>query len=164
MRYLTWLWMMPVAVVVALMVSCGSGSSTNDDDDDDGGQENIATLSGTIDYTGDNLSSDGVQGLKVVFGLIQEWPMTGAPKEFLSVDVPDSGFPFAYEIDLSYTGSFFLAAFLDVNPMDGVQMNAELDPMDVPDEGEDKAEIAEGANQRDFVLIDPEDVDYWWVE
>ena len=102
--------------------------------------------------------------MKVVIGLIQEWPMTGPPKEFVYVDVPGSGFPIDYEIGLSYAGSFFLAVFLDVNPMDGVQMNAELDPMDVPDESEGKADIAEGANQRDFVLIDPEDVDYWWVE
>lgn len=160
MKIRSWLILLLAA---SFAVACGSGSSSSEgDNNDDAGEEGIATLSGTVEYGGDELTLDDVQGLQVVVGLIQEWPMSGPPKEFIYIDVPESGFPFDYEINLSYTGDFFLCAFLDMDPMDGVKMNAELDPLDVPDEGEGMATVAEGVNERDFVLLDPDQVDYWW--
>ncbi|MDP8256262.1 MAG: hypothetical protein P9M14_10975 [Candidatus Alcyoniella australis] len=137
-----------------LAASCGSGSSGDDDDDDD--SEVLGTLAGTIQYDGDAV------GEEIVIGLINEWPMTSPPQQFIRVTVPDGGFPMAYEIELNYVGDYFLASFLDVDPMDGVAMNSEIDPMDMPDEGETKQTLVQGVNQRDFTLLDPEDVDFWW--
>ena len=141
-----------VLTALALALACGSGSSGDDDDD---GPEN-ATLSGTVYYEGE------AQGDAVVIGLMPEWPMTSAPLQFTSVDVPVDGFPFEYEIELLHTGPYFLAAFLDVDSTDGVAINLEIDPMDVPDEGEEMQELIDGPNERDFYLVDPDEVDFWW--
>ena len=147
------------AVCSLLAVGCGSGSSGGDDDDDD--EETVGTVSGVVSYEGD-YTLEEIQGKELVVGLISEWPMTGPPQQFIDVPVPDEGFPFSYEVEISYTGPYFLAAFLDMDPMDGVSMNIEIDPLDVPDEGEQKAELIEGDNFRDFVLQDPWDIDFWW--
>jgi len=143
-------------LLLALAVACGSG--VNSDDEPIEGLDIVGTLSGVIDYEGD------LAGDHIVVGLMDEWPMTGPPKEFIEVEIPADGFPIAYSVEIHYPGDYFLAAYLDVDPMDGVMMNAELDPMDVPDEGEEKTEIVEGQNQRDFLLVDADEVDWWWEE
>ena len=149
-----------LAIVFAILITwfifgCGSGSSSNDNGDgEDNGQAGIATLSGTIAYEG----NAEWQGKKVVIGLIEEWPMTGPPKQYEKVEIPDGGFSFNYQIDLKYTGPFYLAAFLDVDSTDGVMMNVEIDPMDLPTG--DPNQIVEGENQMDFALQDPEDLGY----
>ena len=147
-----------VAVTIYLLsVSCGSGSTT-EDDDDDAGSDALVTVSGTIEYAGD------VQGDHLVFGLIEQWPMTAAPKQIVEYPISEDGFPMTYSIEVDYTGDFFLACFMDVDPMDGVMMNLELDPMHVPGENEQKVTLVDGENTKDFVLVDPEDVDFWWIE
>ena len=69
-----------------------------------------------------------------------------------NVAVPEAGFPFDYQVSCGVTGPYYVAAYLDVDPNDGVAMNLELDPMHIPTVITD---ILDGQNTVvDFVLID----------
>lgn len=147
-----WVALCLALLVGALLFACGSGSSSEGDDDDDN-DEVLGTLSGTISYDGDLTAN------YVVVGLIEQWPMTGPPKQFTEVEIPAAGFPFAYEIEINFVGMYFLACYMDMDEMDGVSMNAELDPMHLPAAGE-PFELVEGENHYDFNLQDPEDLEW----
>ncbi len=152
MKHFTWLAFALVVFLATVLISCGAGVSSDDSSGDEDNQATVGMLSGTISYDGP------ATGGAVVIGLIEQWPMTGPPKEFESVAVPDGGFPFQYSINIKYTGPFYLAAFLDVHPTDGVMMNCGLDPMAVP--GEQKINLVAGDNTYDFHLLDPGDPGY----
>ncbi|HPQ71851.1 MAG TPA: hypothetical protein PKW95_22195 [bacterium] len=147
-----WAFLCVALMVGAALFACGSGSSSEDDDDDEGG-EALGTLSGTISYEGDKTANI------VVVGLIEQWPMAGPPQQFTEVEIPESGFPFEYSIEINYIGEYYLAAFMDIDEMDGVSMNAELDPMHLPTTG-DTFDLIAGENHYDFTLQDPEDLDW----
>lgn len=153
-RLIIFLILMTLAAVWTF--SCGSGVEGDNNDAEYFGEEGVATLSGLLYYDGTAV------GDSVIIGLMDQWPVTGPPKEFIEVEIPEAGFPFFYSIPLSYTGDFFLAAFLDVDPMDGVAINVDLDPMHVPASENDWQDILEGQNEKDFVIVDPQDVDWWW--
>lgn len=158
--------MVAPAVLVALAltvwcVGCGSGYEQTAGDDPTAEGEIIGALAGVIDYNG------SATGTRLVVGLIDVWPMTGPPVRFWEVPGFDGTFPVTYQFDLDeyLEGKpYYLAAFLDVDTTDiNLMMNSEVDPMDLPDEGEAPVEIEAGVMVRDFVLDDPEDVDFWWV-
>ena len=132
-------------IVLLVLVALNCAGSSGDDDDDDGAPQGTA-LAGSIAYEGDAV------GQIVVIGAFEQWPPTKPPMWFGEATVPDGGFPFTYTVDTSVTGAYFLAAYLDVDPDDGVAMNLELDPMHIPVE---KTEIAPGEETVvDFVLLD----------
>ena len=141
----------PLLFLLVFVLGCAGSSEKGDSDEGE-----AVRLAGVISYEGT------AAGDKVVIGTFDQWPPTAAPKEIAYVDVPETGFPIAYEVMFQFPGSYFLGAFLDVDPTDGVAMNLDLDPMDFPGEGEEKSELAEEENTHDFVLEDPEDLDFWW--
>lgn len=137
--------------VVVLCLACGSGYEVTSGDDDEA-EEVDATLTGFVFYDGEQI------GEELVIGLMDHWPMVGPPVEFMRIAVPTQGYPFAYEIGIHHVGEYHLAAYLDVDPLDGVMMNREIDPMDLPDGA--KVNMVEGENEYDFILQDPEDLGY----
>ncbi len=143
----------PFLFLLILLLGCAGSSEKGDSDEGDALQ-----LAGVISYEGT------AAGDKVVIGTFDQWPPIAAPTEIAYVDVPETGFPIAYKVTFQFPGSYFLGAFLDVDPTDGVAMNLDLDPMDFPGEVEEKFELAEEENTHDFVLVDPEDFDFWWEE
>ncbi|NLH47944.1 MAG: hypothetical protein GX444_04990 [Myxococcales bacterium] len=150
-------------LLAGLALGCGSGYEVTEGGEDptDLGKT-IGTLTGVIQYEGE------AYGTRLVVGLIDEWPMTAPPIRYYEVPNFDGVFPVQYEFDLDQYvegKSFYLAAFLDVDQNDvNLMMNSEVDPMDLPDEGEAMTTIQAGVNVRNFVLLDPEDVDFWWLD
>lgn len=153
-----------VPLLLAILVwGCGSGYDVTEGGDDptDLG-DTIGTITGVIQYEGEAF------GTRLVVGLIDEWPMTAPPIRFYEVPDFDGHFPVQYEFALDEyveNKNFYLAAFLDIDQTDiNLMMNAEVDPMDLPKKGEQMVAIEAGVNVRNFVLLDPEDVDFWWLE
>ncbi|MDP8222619.1 MAG: hypothetical protein P9L99_04610 [Candidatus Lernaella stagnicola] len=154
-------WLMALCMLV-LGPACGSGYDVEKEDEIEEGGEIIATLTGVINYSGDRT------GARLVVGMINQWPMTGPPVRFWDVPGFTGSFPVTYQFDLDEYlegKAYYLAAFLDVDENDvNLMMNAEVDPLDLPDEDEEPLVIEPGIIVRDFVLLDPEDVDWWWVD
>jgi len=104
-------------------------------DDDAADDDTIADDDTAIDD--DTVSQTGVQGTisyggsatgeNVVFGFWDSLPM-GPPDHSFSVEVPETGFPFNYQIPTDFTGDWRIVAFLDVNPNDGDSINFDTDP------------------------------------
>ena len=111
---------------------------------------------GTMFYDGE------LAGQKIVVGLTEYWPLAGPPKEFIELEPPTGGFPSSYSMPISYTGVFYVIAYLDVDPNDSAIFNADIDPMMLPLSAEDTYEIVEGQNQVDLVFLDADEVDWWW--
>ncbi len=139
----------------ALVFSCGSGS-TEQPDLDFGSEEGIATLHGMLFYDGSRAGSE------IVLGIVDTWPMTGPPKEFVRIPAPDGGFPAPYSMPLSHVGTYYVVAYLDVDSDDSAIFNADLDPMMMPRHEGDTYQIQEGLNPVDLVFVDAERVDWWW--
>jgi hypothetical protein len=148
-----------MAVLALTIWSCGAGYEVERGEEPEAG-ETIGALTGVIDYDGEAF------GTRLVVGLIDEWPMEKPPVRFWEVPNFDGLFPTEYSFDLDeYVEgqAYYLAAFLDVDPDDvNLMMNPEVDPMDLPDEGEEPIVIKAGVNERNFVLLDPDEVDFWW--
>ena len=158
-RWFAVVWM---AVLLLLAASCGSGYEEEKGTalEDDG--EVIGTLTGVIEYDGE------ATGNRLVVGLMDQWPMTGPPVRFWDVAGFDGTFPATYQVDLDeylVGKSYFISAFLDVDPDDvNLMMNSDLDPMCLPKAVEEPIVVEEGVIVADMVLLDPDDVDYWWED
>ena len=131
-----------LAAFALAFAAYGCAGSSDDDDDAVTG----TTLSGTIFYEG------SATGDKVIIGAMEAWPPTGPPVWFDEIPVSGSGFPFDYQVECSVTGSYYITAFLDADPNDGVSVNVDLDPSYIPDGPTD---IIDGQdNVVDMTLMD----------
>jgi hypothetical protein len=157
-----WFGVVLLAALLLVATACGSGYEEEKGTalEDDG--EVIGTLTGVIEYDGEAI------GNRLVVGLMNQWPMTGPPVRFWDVPDFDGTFPATYQLDLDeylLGKSYFISAFLDVDPDDvNLMMNSDLDPMCLPKVEEEPIVVEEGVIVADMVLLDPEDVDYWWEE
>jgi hypothetical protein len=157
------IWMTTAAaVVVGLCVAaCGAGVHEERGDEPTVGKV-IGTLTGVIDYEGDAI------GHRLVVGLMDEWPMTKPPVRFWEIDDFDGKFPAPFEFDLDEYiegKAYYFAAFLDTDPDDvPIMMNSDVDPMDLPKRDSVPYTIHDGLNVHDFVLLDPDQCDFWWTE
>lgn len=151
-----------VALTAVLQAACGSGYEIEKETKQETEGETIGTLSGVIDYEGE------ATGPRLVVGLMLEWPMTGPPARYWDVPNFTGEFPIAFEFELDeYVEgkTYYLAAFLDVDPDDvSIMMNPDVDPLAIPTSSDDTVTIEAGVNVKDFILLDPEDIDWWWLE
>ena len=143
-----------IILTLFLLIAVSSGliivncAGVNDDDDDEAASEGTR-LTGTVSYDGN------AEGKDVVIGAFDNWDADGpggAPVWFGKAAVPDTGFPFNFDVKCDVSGDYFLAAYLDVDPNDSVAMNIDLDPMAIPAEPTD---IVDGESTAiDFHLED----------
>ena len=144
-----------ISLLLALLASCTSGA-TDVPDLEFGAEDSVAALYGTMYYNG-NLTCE-----EIVVGIVDEWPMTGPPKEYARLAPPEGAFPVSYSLSLSYTGRFYVIAYMDVDTEDSSIFNAKTDPMMLPLSEDDVYEITEGNNQVDLLFVDAEELDWWW--
>ncbi|MDP8222618.1 MAG: hypothetical protein P9L99_04605 [Candidatus Lernaella stagnicola] len=157
-----WKIFLTFALVLALglvVLAAACDDDDDDDDDDDNNEGDVhnpddypVRMSGTISYDGDKLLADS----KMLVAIVDFWPMSGAPTEFVYIDIPESGFPMEYRVGFEHSGEFFPLAALDVDPDDLFGMNVNVDPLAVPTAS---VTLQEGENDGvNFVLVDPEDI------
>ncbi len=155
---ITW-WL--VLLWAVLPTACGSGYEVEKETKQETEGETIGTLSGVIDYEGE------ASGTRLVVGMMLEWPMTGPPARYWDVPNFTGTFPVTYEFELDeYVegNTYFLAAFLDVDLEDvSIMMNPDIDPLAIPLGPDDTVEIQADVNVKDFILLDPENIDWWWL-
>jgi len=141
-----------LTLAFAAGLACGDDDDDNDDNDDDTSEDYPATISGTLYYNGD-LNQEGSE---ILIALTDEWPMTGAPLYYTTLEIPASGFPFAYSAPLDRTGEFYLLAAIDVDPHDVMGMNTDTDPLAIP---ESTTTVQAGDNPGvDFTFVNPDEL------
>lgn len=145
-----------IPALLALLSSCTSGA-TDVPDLDFGAEDSIAVLYGTMYYNGD------LDCEEIVVAIVDEWPMTGPPKEYARIEPPDGAFPLSYSLSLGYTGTFYVIAYMDVDTTDSSIFNADIDPMMLPLSESDTHEITEGNNPVDLLFVDSDELDWWWL-
>ena len=144
-----WLLTFFLLIIIGLPLIILNCAGVSDDDKDENAASEGTRLSGAISYDGIATGED------VVIGAFDQWDSEGpggAPVWYTASAVPESGFPFEFDVPCEVSGTYFLAAYLDVDPNDSVAMNIELDPMAIPTEATD---IVDGEdNPIDFHLKD----------
>ncbi len=143
------------AILMLAAVCCGSGSSDLPDLDF-GAEKGVVTLRGTLFYDGDMPASE------IALAIIEDWPMSAPPKEFVKIPAPEGGFPSPYSLGLSYSGTYFIVAYIDVDPEDSAIFNPDVDPMMLPRSENDVYELINGTNEIDLVFRDSDELDWWW--
>lgn len=150
-----WLLILSALLALALALSAACGDDDDDDDnndDNDTGEASPATISGTLYYDG-NLNQEDSE---ILIAITDEWPMTGAPLYYTTLEIPETGFPFEYSAPIDRTGTLYLLAAIDVDPHDVMGMNTDTDPLAIP---EDPTTIQAGDNAGiDFTFLDPDEL------
>ena len=156
-----WLGVLLIAVLALGLLAAGCDDDDDDDDNDDAGDDDSGDDDAGDDDSGDGtdvsgtISYDGeAEGDRIGLAAFSAYPPQGPPLAFAYIDITGEEFPIDYLWeDVSFSGDVYLAAFLDVDPDDGVSLNPELDPADEPTE---TTTIVEGEdNVVDFTLVDP---------
>ena len=122
-----------------------------DDDDavDDDDNTGLTGIEGTITYAGSETGTD------LVFGFYEGVPIM-APDHTYRVPMDDATFPFPYEIETDFTGTFKVVVFLDVDTNDGDSINFDTDPTNWQMTGMPSYTITDGQMTTvDVTLVDP---------